>query len=240
VDFKVIPAVDIKDGKCVQLVGGVPDNVLISLDDPVAVAQHWIDDGADALHIIDLDGAFGKARNLKIVYKIAQLDAFVQVGGGVRSHDDVNDLLKIGADRVILGTAAVRDPTIVYSLTNEFGNESIMVSIDSKKNEVLIEGWTKSVGSRPEDMGLIFQELGAGSLLFTDVDVEGRMSGARDSIIRRVVERIDIPVIAAGGIGSLKDIQAVAETGAAGVVVGSAIYTDKFNLIDAFKIVSGM
>jgi len=240
VDFKVIPAVDIKDGKCVQLVGGVPDNVLISLDDPVAVAQHWIDDGADALHIIDLDGAFGKARNLKIVYKIAKLDAFVQVGGGVRSHDDVNDLLKIGVDRVILGTVAVRDPTIVYDLTNEFGSEPIMVSIDSKKNEVLIEGWTKSVGSRPEDMGLIFQELGAGSLLFTDVDVEGRMSGARDSIIRRVVERIDIPVIAAGGIGSLKDIQAVGETGAAGVVVGSAIYTDKFNLIDAFKIVSGM
>jgi len=239
-DFKVIPAVDIKDGKCVQLIGGVPDNVLISLDDPVAVAQHWIDEGADVLHIIDLDGAFGKARNLKIVYKIAKLDAFIQVGGGVRSHDDVNDLLKIGADRVILGTAAVRDPTIVYDLTNEFGSEPIMVSIDSKKNEVLIEGWTKSVGSRPEDMGLIFQELGAGSLLFTDVDVEGRMSGARDSIIRRVVERIDIPVIAAGGIGSLKDIQAVAETGAAGVVVGSAIYTDKFNLIDAFKIVSGM
>ena len=239
-DFKVIPAVDIKDGKCVQLIGGVPDNVLISLDDPVAVAQHWIDEGADVLHVIDLDGAFGKARNLKIVYKIAKLDAFVQVGGGVRSHDDVNDLLKIGADRVILGTAAVRDPTIVYSLTNEFGSESIMVSIDSKKNEVLIEGWTKSVGYRPEDMGLIFQELGAGSLLFTDVDVEGRMSGARASIIRSVVERIDIPVIAAGGIGSLKDIQAVAETGAAGVVVGSAIYTDKFNLIDAFKIVSGM
>ena len=239
-DFKVIPAVDIKDGKCVQLIGGVPDNVLISLDDPVAVAQHWIDEGADMLHIIDLDGAFGKARNLKIVYKIAKLDAFVQVGGGVRSHDDVNDLLKIGVDRVILGTVAVRDPTIVYDLTNEFGSEPIMVSIDSKKNEVLIEGWTKSVGSRPEDMGLIFQELGAGSLLFTDVDVEGRMSGARDSIIRRVVERIDIPVIAAGGIGSLKDIQAVGETGAAGVVVGSAIYTDKFNLIDAFKIVSGM
>ena len=239
-DFKVIPAVDIKDGKCVQLIGGVPDNVLISLDDPVAVAQHWIDEGADVLHVIDLDGAFGKARNLKIVYKIAKLDAFVQVGGGVRSHDDVNDLLKIGADRVILGTAAVRDPTIVYGLTNEFGSESIMVSIDSKKNEVLIEGWTKSVGLRPEDMGLMFQELGAGSLLFTDVDVEGRMSGARASIIRSVVERIDIPVIASGGIGSLKDIKAVAETGAAGVVVGSAIYTDKFNLIDAFKIVSGM
>jgi len=240
VDFKVIPAVDIKDGKCVQLVGGVPDNVLISLDDPVAVAQHWIDEGADVLHIIDLDGAFGKARNLKIVYKIAKLDAFVQVGGGVRSHDDVNDLLKIGADRVILGTAAVRDPTIVYSLTNEFGNESIMVSIDSKKNEVLIEGWTKGAGLRPEDMGLIFQELGAGSLLFTDVDVEGRMSGARANVIRSIVERIDIPVIASGGIGSLKDIKAVAETGAAGVVVGSAIYTDKFNLIDAFKIVSGI
>ena len=239
-DFKVIPAVDIKDGKCVQLIGGVPDNVLISLDDPVAVAQHWIDEGADVLHVIDLDGAFGKARNLKIVYKIAKLDAFVQVGGGVRSHDDVNDLLKIGADRVILGTAAVRDPTIVYDLTNEFGSEPIMVSIDSKKNEVLIEGWTKSVGLRPEDMGLMFQELGAGSLLFTDVDVEGRMSGARASIIRSVVERIDIPVIASGGIGSLKDIKAVAETGAAGVVVGSAIYTDKFNLIDAFNIVSGM
>jgi phosphoribosylformimino-5-aminoimidazole carboxamide ribotide isomerase len=240
VDFKVIPAVDIKDGKCVQLIGGVPENVLVSLDDPVAVAQHWVDEGADMLHVIDLDGAFGKARNLKIVYKIAKLDAFVQVGGGVRSYDDVNDLLNIGADRVILGTAAVRDPTIVYGLTREFGSEPIMVSIDSKKNEVLIEGWTKSTGARPEDMALIFQELGAGSLLFTDVDVEGRMSGARANVIRSVVERIDIPVIASGGIGSLTDINAIAQTGAAGAVVGSAIYTGKFKLIDAFKMVSGM
>ncbi|MGZ4917764.1 MAG: HisA/HisF-related TIM barrel protein, partial [Halobacteriota archaeon] len=139
--FDVFPAVDIKDGRCVQLVEGRPDDVLISLDDPVGVAQHWIENGALKLHVIDLDGALGKPRNLKLLYRIAQLDAFVQVGGGVRSYEDVADLLHVGADRVILGTAAVRDPTIVYHLSEEFGTEAIMVSVDARGGEVLMEGW---------------------------------------------------------------------------------------------------
>jgi phosphoribosylformimino-5-aminoimidazole carboxamide ribotide isomerase len=237
VPFDAIPAIDIKDGQCVQLVGGVPENVLISLEDPVSVAEHWISSGATSLHVIDLDGAFGKPRNLKIVYKLAKLDAFIEVGGGVRSREHVADLLQIGVDRVILGTAAVRDPTIVHSLSAEFGSASIMVSVDARGGEVLIEGWTKSSGLRPGELGLIFQEMGAGSLLFTDVEVEGRMSGVRADVIRSLVEYVDVPVIASGGIGHLDDIRTVASTGAAGVVIGSAIYTGKFTLNDAFKIV---
>ena len=236
--FDVIPAIDIKDGRCVQLVGGVPDRVLVSLDDPVAVARHWVESGATMLHVIDLDGAFGKPRNLKAIYRIAKLDAFIQVGGGIRSLEDVADLLHIGVDRVILGTAAVRDPTIVYNLSQEFGGKSIMASVDARGGEVLIEGWTRSSGLRPQEMGLIFQEMGAGSLLFTDVEVEGQMSGIRADVVKDLVEYVDIPVIASGGIGRLDDIKAVALTRAAGVVIGSALYTNKFTLIDAFKIVS--
>jgi phosphoribosylformimino-5-aminoimidazole carboxamide ribotide isomerase len=237
VAFDVIPAIDIKDGRCVQLVGGAPENVLVSLEDPVSVAEHWIDSGATSLHVIDLDGAFGKPRNLKIVYKLAKLDAFIEVGGGVRSREHVADLLQIGVDRVILGTAAVRDPTIVHSLSAEFGSASVMVSVDARGGEVLIEGWTRSSGLRPEELGLLFQEMGAGSLLFTDVEVEGRMSGIRADVIRSLVEYVNVPVIASGGIGRLNDIRAVASTGAAGVVIGSAIYTGKITLNDAFKIV---
>ncbi|MGZ4902504.1 MAG: 1-(5-phosphoribosyl)-5-[(5-phosphoribosylamino)methylideneamino]imidazole-4-carboxamide isomerase [Halobacteriota archaeon] len=235
--FDVFPAVDIKDGRCVQLVEGRPDDVLISLDDPVGVAQHWIENGALKLHVIDLDGALGKPRNLKLLYRIAQLDAFVQVGGGVRSYEDVADLLHVGADRVILGTAAVRDPTIVYHLSEEFGTEAIMVSVDARGGEVLMEGWTRSSGLRSQEMGLIFQEMGAGSLLFTDVEVEGRMEGVRADVVHALVEHVDIPVIASGGVGSLDDIRAIAATGAAGVVIGSALYTHKIALSEAFKIV---
>jgi phosphoribosylformimino-5-aminoimidazole carboxamide ribotide isomerase len=237
VAFDVIPAIDIKDGRCVQLVGGAPENVLVSLKDPVAVAERWLSNGATSLHVIDLDGAFGKPRNLKLVYKLAKLDVFIQVGGGVRSHEDVADLLQIGVDRVILGTAAVRDPTIIHSLSAEFGSASVMVSVDARGGEVLIEGWTRSSGLRPGELGLLFQEMGAGSLLFTDVEVEGRMSGIRADVIQNLVEYVNVPVIASGGIGRLDDIRAVASTGAAGVVIGSAIYTGKFTLNDAFKIV---
>lgn len=237
VSFDVFPAIDIKDGRCVQLVGGVPENVLVSLEDPISVAEHWISKGATNIHVIDLDGAFGKPRNLKLIYKIAKLDAFIQVGGGVRSREDVADLLQMGVDRAILGTAAVRDPTIVHGLSTEFGSASVMVSVDARGGEVLVEGWTRSSGLRPQELGLLFQEMGAGSLLFTDVEVEGRMSGIRTDVIRSLVEYVDVPVIASGGIGHLEDIGAVATTGAAGVVIGSAIYTGKFTLDEAFKIV---
>lgn len=235
--FDVFPAIDIKDGRCVQLVGGRPDDVLVSLDDPVGVARHWIEGGAVNLHVIDLDGALGRPRNLKLLYRIAQLDAFIQVGGGVRSYDDVADLLHAGVDRVILGTAAVRDPTIVHHLSQEFGADSIMVSVDARGGEVLMDGWTRSSGLRPQEMGLVFQEMGAGSLLFTDVEVEGRMDGVRADVVHALVEYVNVPVIASGGIGSLDDITAIAATGAAGVVIGSALYTHKFTLSDAFKIV---
>jgi phosphoribosylformimino-5-aminoimidazole carboxamide ribotide isomerase len=235
--FEVFPAIDIKDGRCVQLVGGAPENVLVSLEDPVSVAERWVSDGASNLHVIDLDGAFGKPRNLKLVYKIAKLDAFVQVGGGVRSREDVADLLQIGVDRVILGTAAVRDPTIVHSMSAEFGSASVMVSVDARGGEVLVEGWTRSSGLRPQELGLVFQEMGAGSLLFTDVEVEGKMGGIRTDVVQSLVEYVDVPVIASGGVGRLEDIRAAATAGAAGVVIGSAIYTGKFTLGDAFKIV---
>jgi phosphoribosylformimino-5-aminoimidazole carboxamide ribotide isomerase len=237
VPFDIFPAIDVKDGRCVQLVGGVQENVLVSLEDPISVAQNWIDGGASNLHVIDLDGAFGKPRNLKIIYKLAQLDAFIQVGGGVRSREDVADLLQIGVDRVILGTAAVRDPTIVQHLSTEFGSTTIMVSVDARGGEVLVEGWTRSSGWRPHELGLLFQEMGAGSLLFTDVEVEGKMTGVRADVIRALVECVDVPVVASGGVGGVEDIKAVASTGAAGIVIGSAIYTGKFTLIDAFKIV---
>ena len=240
VPFAVIPAIDVKDGRCVQLVGGVPDEVLVALEDPIAVAKHWIDCGADYLHVIDLDGAFGKPRNLKLVYQLAKLDAFIEVGGGVRSYEDVADLLHTGASRVILGTAAVRDPTIVHDMTREFGSEAIMVAVDARGGEVLVEGWTRSSGLRPQELGLLFQELGAGSLLFTDVEKEGRMDGVRSDVIRALVEYVDIPVIASGGVGALDHIRDVALAGAAGVVIGSAIYTGKFALNEAFNIVSDL
>jgi phosphoribosylformimino-5-aminoimidazole carboxamide ribotide isomerase len=238
--FEVIPAVDMRGGKCVQLVQGVPGSEIVSLDDPLAVALDWVDKGAEYLHLVDLDGAIeGERKNAPIIEKIVEAckekGIRIQVGGGIRNFEDATALLNLGVSRVILGTAALQDPELVRMLVNSFGSACITVALDAKNGKISIKGWTEECAQTPVEMGRKFEELGAGSLLFTNIDTEGLMQGVNPVPTKELVESVNIPVIASGGVSSLQDLQVLKETGASGVVIGSALYTGRFSLEEAIK-----
>jgi phosphoribosylformimino-5-aminoimidazole carboxamide ribotide isomerase len=236
--FEVIPAIDLKGGKVVQLVQGVPGTEMVAIDDYLSVAGDFIGQGAKWLHIIDLDGALsGDRKNARIVEDIIKkFNVRTEVGGGIRDYDTAKYLLGLGVTRVILGTAAMKDPQLVAKLSREFGPEAVMVSLDSKKGEVLVEGWKESSGKSTIEMGKLFEKTGAGSILYTNVDVEGLLKGVNESPVKALVSSVSIPVVASGGITTLQDIVTIKNTGAAGVVIGSALYKHLFKLEDAIRV----
>ena len=231
-EFEVVPAVDMQDGQVVQLVGGERGTGK-TYGDPVDAATRWVDAGARTLHLVDLDGAFeGERENADAIEAV--LDAVdeeigVQLGGGIRTADDAIGLLDRGIDRVILGTAAVETPEIVAEIS-EVHPDSVLVSLDAKDGEVVVSGWTEGTGLDPAEAATRYAELGAGGILFTDVDVEGQLEGVRTEPVRRVVSAVDIPVVASGGVATLDDVVALESAGAAAVVVGSALYQGAFTL----------
>ncbi len=239
--FKIIPAIDLKDRKCVSLVQGIPGTERISFDDPLAVASRWVSEGASVLHLIDLDGAIeGKCLNTPIIESIIkEFDVETQVGGGIRSKEDASALLALGVDRVILGTAAINNPSLVEALSHEFGNERIMVALDSRKGRVTTHGWAKRTSSTAVELGRKFEALGAGSILFTDIDTEGLLKGVNPERTAELVQALHIPVIASGGITTLSDIEAIKKTGALAVVIGAALYVGKFTLSEALTLEEG-
>lgn len=215
---------------------------MISLEDPLAQARRWADKGSKVLHIIDLDGAIQGVRiNAPILESIVkELDLFIQVGGGVRTYGDVSSLLGIGVDRVILGTAALKDPQMIRDLSREFGSSRIMVALDVKHGNVTTEGWQRTLESRAVEMGRLFQSMGAGSLLFTNIDTEGQERGIDPAPTRELVRSVSIPVVAAGGVTTVNDILTLRETGAAGAVVGTAIYTGTLDFDEALRALEGV
>lgn len=235
--FRVIPAIDLKNKKCVSLVQGIPGTERVSLDDPLAVAARWVSEGAKVLHLIDLDGAIdGKRLNGSIIESIIKkFRVETQVGGGIRSKEDAAALLNLGADRVILGTAALNNPSFVEELAREFGRERVMVALDSKNGRVTTHGWAKRSSFTAVELGRKFQELGAGSILFTDINTEGLLRGVNPLPTKELVQALRIPVIASGGITTLSDIEVIKKTGAKGVVVGAALYVGKFTLQEALE-----
>jgi phosphoribosylformimino-5-aminoimidazole carboxamide ribotide isomerase len=231
--FEVIPAVDMQDGEVVQLVQGERGTEK-RYGDPVAAAERWVDEGASTLHLVDLDGAFeGERQNADAVEAVvAAVDVPVQLGGGIRTAADARELLELGLERVILGTAAVENPDVVAEIS-ETHPGSVMVSLDARDGEVVVSGWTEGTGLDPAEAAARYEELGAGAILFTDVDVEGKLEGVQTDVTRRVVDAVDIPVVASGGVASLSDVRALKEAGAAAAVVGTALYEGAFTLRDA-------
>ncbi|SNQ61613.1 1-(5-phosphoribosyl)-5-[(5-phosphoribosylamino)methylideneamino]imidazole-4-carboxamide isomerase [Candidatus Methanoperedens nitratireducens] len=236
--FRIIPAIDLKNRKCVSLVQGIPGTERVSLDDPLGVAARWVNEGAGILHLIDLDGAIeGKRLNSAIIRSIIEnFNVETQVGGGIRSKEDAAALLNLGVERVILGTAAVNNPSLVNELSNEFGSERIMVALDSKNGMVTTHGWTKHSMFSTVELGKKFQESGAGSILFTDINTEGLLKGVNPKPTKELAHALDIPVIASGGITTLSDIELIKKTGASGIVVGAALYVGNFTLQEALKL----
>ncbi len=236
--FEVIPAVDLQDGQVVQLVGG-ERGTGNTYGDPVEAAERWVAEGAETLHLVDLDGAFsGERANATAIDRIrSAVDVDLQLGGGIRSITDAEALLSAGIDRVILGTAAVDEPEIVSSLEERHPG-AVVVSLDASEGEVVIEGWTAGTGLRPAAAAAAFEERGAAAILFTNVDVEGRLGGVDEHAVADVAVAVDIPVIASGGVSSIDDLQQLRRAGAGAVVVGTALYEGEFSLSAAIEAVA--
>jgi len=233
--FEVIPAVDMQDGEVVQLVQGERGTEK-RYGDPVEAARRWVEAGARTLHLVDLDGAFeGERANAAAVERIVDaVDVPIQLGGGIRTVADATDLLDRGVDRVILGTAAVERPEIVAEIS-ETHPESVVVSLDAKGDEVVVSGWTEGTGLDPVEAAKRYADLGAGAILYTDVDVEGKLEGVRADRVERLAEAVEMPVIASGGVATLDDVRACRTAGAAAVVVGTALYEGAFTLEAAME-----
>lgn len=234
----MIPAVDLKGGNCVQLRQGKKDAVLFSADNPVEIAREWVAQGAKRLHIIDLDGAFMEEQsNFVVIKALTESEgvkgrAKIQVGGGIRSYEAAVKLLEIGVDRVIFGTAAFKSPQLIERVVDEFSSERVMVALDARKGKVAIDGWREVTGLDAKEAVKKAEELGAGSLLFTNIDVEGLMRGVDKEFIAAFVGAASVPVVIAGGVSSADDVKWIKEVGASGVVLGSALYKGKINFVD--------
>ena len=233
----IFPAVDIKNGKCVQLVQGKPGTEQVIIDNPEKVAKKWEDDGAEIIHVIDLDGALESKDNLSTIKKILdELSVPIQLGGGIRTLDYAKELLNLDIERLIIGTMGINNPETITQLSNEFGSERIMVSLDSKDSKVVIKGWKEKIDKSATEISQEFQEAGAGSILFTNVDVEGLLNGLDIIPAINLVNSVNIPIVYAGGVTTIEDVKKLSTTGVKGVVIGSALYKDKINLKDALKL----
>lgn len=232
----IIPAVDLKNGKCVQLVQGEPGTEQVIIDNPDEVAMNWIQKGAKRLHVVDLDGALGSGENLNIVKKIIEKSQVpVQMGGGIRTLDDAKKLLDAGVTTVIIGTMAIKNPEYIEQLSEEYGSERICVSLDSKDNKVVTHGWTEFTDKSPLEYAKIFEEKGAGSILFTNVDVEGLLKGIDLKPVKELLSNLSIPIIYSGGITSLDDLKVLYDLGTDYVVIGSALYKGVINFEDTIQ-----
>jgi phosphoribosylformimino-5-aminoimidazole carboxamide ribotide isomerase len=233
--MRIFPAVDILGGNCVQLVQGSRNTATI-YGSPAVCAERWLTGGADALHVINLDGAFGESSaNADAIRSIVRSTGVeIQLGGGIRSSADAAAWLGTGVERIILGTAAVRTPGILTTLADEFGRARIMAGVDARGGRIAIEGWQETAGDfivTAEE----YEKRGAGSLLYTNVDVEGLQKGIDIMPIRRLLGSVKIPVTVAGGISGPDDIRALCGAGAYGAVLGSALYSGKIGLTEALE-----
>lgn len=237
----IIPAIDIKDGKCVRLRQGRMNDATIFSDDPVAMAQRWVDAGARRLHIVDLNGAHvGKPVNAVAIQEIRRTypDLPVQVGGGIRDEDTIQAYLDMGVQYVILGTKAVNAPHFVSDVCAEFPGH-IIVGLDARDGKVAIDGWSKLSGHDVIDLTKKYQNAGVEAIIYTDIGRDGMMSGVNIEATVKLASAVSIPVIASGGITGLDDIRRlceVAETGIIGAITGRAIYEGTLDFAAAQKL----
>jgi phosphoribosylformimino-5-aminoimidazole carboxamide ribotide isomerase len=242
VSFELIPAIDLKGGRCVQLrQGKKEDEIFSSAENPVEIATGWVIQGVRRLHVIDLDGAFQeKKNNFEVIKKIANSEGVrekvkIQAGGGIRSYETAVELLETGIDRVIFGTVALKSPHLIEQVANAFSPERVMVALDARKGKVAIDGWREVTGVDATEAAKQVERIGAGSLLFTNIDVEGLMEGVDQEIIAEFVSSVSIPVVIAGGVSSEDDIGKIKDAGASGVVMGSALYKGKIDLKELLR-----
>jgi len=230
----IIPAVDIKGGKCVRLLQGRMDAETVFGEDPVAMARKWESAGASLIHVVDLDGAIQKSpQNLASIRKIVeQVKAPIQVGGGIRNEDTVQMYMDLGVSRTIIGTEAIRNPALIERLCKRYPGR-IVVAIDARNGRVAIEGWTETTGVEAVTLAKQFEDVGVAAINFTDIHRDGMQTGPNIEETRRLAEAVCIPVVASGGVSALEDIKNIfplKSSGVTGIIVGKALYSGSLDL----------
>ncbi len=236
----VIPAVDIKGGKCVRLEQGLMNRETIFSDYPEEMALQWESKGAERLHLVDLDGAVhGRTINKEPIKKVVdRVSIPVQLGGGIRELDTIDEYINLGIDRIIISTAAYKDPDLVKVACKRYPGK-IIVAIDSRDNYISVEGWTEPTNIICIDMAKKFEDIGVAAIIYTDISRDGMKSGLNIDAIRRFATNISVPTIAAGGISLLRDIEDMSESeedGVSGMIIGRALYDGSIKLEQAIRI----
>ncbi|MCH7734798.1 MAG: 1-(5-phosphoribosyl)-5-[(5-phosphoribosylamino)methylideneamino]imidazole-4-carboxamide isomerase [Chloroflexi bacterium] len=233
--MEVIPAIDLRDGKCVRLTQGDYDRETVFSDDPIAVAERWVVSGARRIHVVDLDGARDGVRaNAAVVERIArEADVPLQVGGGIRTADDAAGLIDLGVDRVIFGTAAVESPAEVESAVARLGPEHVVVGLDARDGLISTRGWLENTGLSALDLVQDMAARGVTRYLHTDVGRDGTLTGPNVDAIEDILSNVRISLVAAGGFAELSHLAEVAKIGVEAVVIGTAIYTGAIDFEDA-------
>ncbi len=233
----VYPAIDIRGGRCVRLVEGDFARETVYDADPAEAAARWAAAGAEWLHVVDLDGAVvGEPVNIEALLRIRHaVEIPIQLGGGLRLEEHLAAAFDRGIDRVVLGTAALRSPELVACAVERWG-ERVAVALDARGGRLAADGWLEQTDALVADVARRLRAAGVGHFIFTDIGRDGTLTGPNVAALRPIVADLDADVIASGGVGSIDDVAAVADTGAAGVIVGRAIYDGRFDLAAAIAV----
>jgi len=232
----IIPAIDLKDGRCVRLQRGDMNTATVFGDDPVAMARHWAAQGARRLHIVDLNGAIaGRPKNEKVIREMIKSvgDAMpIQLGGGIRDLDTIESYIDAGVTYVVIGTAAVKNPGFLSDASYAFPGH-IIAGLDAKDGKVAVEGWSKMTGHDVVDLAKKYEEFGVEALVYTDIGRDGMMTGVNIEATLKLAQAIKIPLIASGGLNSIKDVETVCQKlvpeGVIGAITGRALYEGKID-----------
>ena len=234
--MQIYPAIDIIDGKAVRLTQGSFDNVQVFNDDPVAAAEKWVSKGATYIHLVDLDGArYGKSFVIDIIKNIKRnFDIPIETGGGVRTMQDIDERIEAGASRVIIGTAAVKSPWLVEDAVKRYGTK-IALGVDAKNGMAAISGWEEVSEISAVELCLKMKAYGIKDVIYTDISKDGMMSGPNIEATKELIEKTGMDIIASGGVSTMKDLENVQSIGAAGVIIGKALFNGALDLSEVIK-----
>jgi phosphoribosylformimino-5-aminoimidazole carboxamide ribotide isomerase len=244
--MQIIPAIDIKDGHCVRLKQGDMHSVTVFSEDPAAMAQHWLEQGAQRLHLVDLNGAVaGKPKNELAIREIVSVigeEIPVQLGGGIRDLDTIERYLDDGISYIVIGTAAVKNPGFLHDACSAFPGH-ILVGLDAREGKVATDGWSKMTGHDVVDLARKFEDYGVEGIIYTDIGRDGMLSGVNIDATVKLAREIKVPVIASGGLSTIADIERLAQhevDGIIGAIAGRAIYEGTLNFKEALKAARGV
>ncbi len=240
-DFTIFPAIDLRDGQVVRLLQGKADKQKTYADQPEKIANEWIGQGAEWLHVVNLNGAFGEktelnAKAIKKIVNAVNRKAKIQLGGGIRNMEQVRATLGLGVDRIVLGTAVIENPAFGKQVLDEFDGESIAFGFDALGGKLMTRGWQTNSGLNMFSLAEDLAEAGAKTLIYTNIKKDGMQTGVDWENARKLADRTGLEIIASGGTATLEDVAKVRSAGLAGVIIGKALYEKNFTLKEALNV----